>query len=71
MTFREKFLCPLRNHDAESTNPIDDMMIHCRTDCGWFNKEEEECSMITLAQNVKYLRQTFEEIHQILEEQNR
>ena len=34
MFVRKETLCPLRNHEAESTNTEDDLVIYCRMDCG-------------------------------------
>ena len=71
MSFRKELLCPMRNHETERTNTEDDLLVNCHMNCGWFNKEDDECSIVTIAQNVKYLRQTLEEIHQHFEEQDR
>jgi hypothetical protein len=62
--FRKELLCPLRNHEAESTTIADDLVIYCRSDCGWFNKLDNECSIVTLAQNMKWLHASLEELQE-------
>ena len=59
-------VCPIRNLEAEQTNPADDLVILCNKNCAWYNKEDDECAVLTFATNTKYLRQTLENFDDII-----
>jgi len=70
VSYKFDIFCPFRNHEIPKDNTPDDLLVHCHTECGLYNKEDRQCSIVTIAQELGSIRNHLSNIETTLEEQN-